>query len=47
VATREVSTPPPDESPRSDLHITSDEFDDVGAEIAGALDHFGVPEREK
>jgi hemoglobin len=23
-----------------DLHITSDEFDEVGAEIASALDHF-------
>ena len=31
----------------ADLHITSDEFDEVGAEIAGALDHFKVPEREK
>jgi hemoglobin len=30
-----------------DLRITSDEFDEVGAEIASALDHFGVPEREK
>jgi hemoglobin len=30
-----------------DLHITSDEFDEVGAEIARALDHFNVPEREK
>ncbi len=30
-----------------DLHITSDEFDEVGAEIAAALDHFKVPEREK
>ena len=29
------------------LHITSDEFDEVGAEIARALDHYGVPEREK
>jgi hemoglobin len=29
------------------LHLTSDEFDEVGAEIARALDHFGVPEREK
>jgi hemoglobin len=29
------------------LHITSVEFDEVGAEIAAALDHFGVPEREK
>jgi len=30
-----------------DLHVTSDEFDEVGAEIARALDHFNVPEREK
>lgn len=30
-----------------DLHITSDEFDEVGAEIARALDHFSVAEREK
>ena len=29
------------------LRITSDEFDEVGAEIAGALDQLGVPEREK
>ena len=29
------------------LHITSEEFDEVGAEIARALDHFKVPEREK
>jgi hemoglobin len=29
------------------LHITSEEFDEVGAEIAAALDHFKVPEREK
>ena len=30
-----------------DLHITSEEFDEVGAEIGRALDHFNVPEREK
>jgi hemoglobin len=30
-----------------DLHITPDEFDEVGAEIARALDYFNVPEREK
>lgn len=30
-----------------DLHLTSEEFDEVGAEIAGVLDHFKVPEREK
>lgn len=29
------------------LHITSEEFDEVGAEIDRALDHFGVPEREQ
>ena len=30
-----------------DLRITPQEFDEVGAEISRALDHFGVPEREK
>jgi len=30
-----------------DLRITPEEFDEVGAEIGRALDHFGVPEREK
>lgn len=30
-----------------DLHITSEEFDEVGAEIARSLDHFKVPDREK
>ena len=30
-----------------DLHLTSEEFDEGGAEIARALDHFNVPEREK
>ncbi|MDP9295260.1 MAG: group 1 truncated hemoglobin [Actinomycetota bacterium] len=30
-----------------DLHITSEEFDEVGVEIANALDYFNVPEREK
>jgi hemoglobin len=30
-----------------DLHLTADEFDEVGAEIARALDHFDVPEQEK
>ncbi len=29
------------------LHITSEEFDEVGGEIARALDELGVPEREK
>jgi hemoglobin len=30
-----------------DLHLTSDEFDEVGVEIANALDHFKVLDREK
>lgn len=30
-----------------DLHLTSEEFDEVGAEIASALDYFKVPAREK
>lgn len=29
------------------LRLTSDEFDEVGAEIVRALDHYKVPEREK
>jgi hemoglobin len=29
------------------LHIKPGEFDEVGVEIARALDHFKVPEREK
>ena len=31
----------------SDLNISSDVFDEVAAELAAALDHFKVPEREK
>jgi hemoglobin len=30
-----------------DLHISSEEFDEVGAEISRALDSFNVPEPEK
>ena len=30
-----------------DLHITSDEFDEVGAESARALEYNNVPERER
>jgi hemoglobin len=29
------------------LHISSEEFDEVGAEIGRALDYFNVPEQEK
>jgi hemoglobin len=34
-------------SAHESLRLTSDEFDEVSKEIAAALDHFGVPEREK
>lgn len=30
-----------------DLHITPEVFDEVAAELADALDHFEVPQREK
>jgi len=30
-----------------DLHITPEEFDEVGVEIDRALNHFNVPERER
>ena len=30
-----------------DLHISPEEFDEVAAELVRALDHYGVPEREK
>ena len=30
-----------------ELHITPEVFDEVAAELASALDHFKVPEREK
>jgi hemoglobin len=29
------------------FHLTAEEFAEVGAEIVRALDHFGVPEKEK
>ena len=29
------------------LHLTSEEFDEVGGEIAKALDELGVPQRER
>lgn len=29
------------------FHLTSDEFDEVGAEIVRALDFYGVPEAER
>lgn len=30
-----------------DLHISPEEFDEVAAELAKALDYYGVPDREK
>ena len=37
----------PLEEAHRDLHLTAEEFAEVGAEIVRALDHFQVPEREK
>jgi hemoglobin len=37
----------PLEEAHKDLHLTADEFAEVGAEIVRALDYFQVPEREK
>jgi hemoglobin len=36
----------PLEDAHADLHLTADEFEEVGAEIVRALEHFKVPERE-
>ena len=46
-ATKPGSTPLGLEEAHRDLHITPDEFDEVAAELARSLDHFGVPAREK
>ena len=35
------------EEAHREFQITSDEFDEVAAELARTLDHFGVPEQEK
>ena len=35
------------EEAHRDLHIRPEEFDEVAAELARSLDHFGVPAREK
>jgi hemoglobin len=35
------------EEAHRNLKITPDEFDEVAAELARTLDHFGVPEQEK
>lgn len=46
-ATEPGATPLGLEEAHRDLHITSDEFDAVAAELARTLDAFKVPEREK
>ena len=46
-ATKPGSTPLGLEEAHRDLHISPDEFDEVAAELARTLDHFGVPVREK
>jgi hemoglobin len=45
--TKPGSTPLGLEEAHRDLHITPDEFDEVAAELARSLDHFGVPAQEK
>ena len=37
----------PLEEAHKDLHLTAEEFAEVGAEIVRALDFYKVPEREK
>jgi hemoglobin len=46
-ATKPGSTPLGLEEAHRELHISPDEFDEVAAELARSLDHFGVPPREK
>ena len=46
-ATRPGSTPLGLEEAHRELHISPDEFDEVAAELARTLDHFGVPAHEK
>ena len=46
-ATKPGSTPLGLEAAHRNLHITSEEFDEVAAELGRSLDHFGVPSREK
>ena len=46
-ATRPGSTALGLEEAHRSLRISPDEFDEVAAELARSLDHFGVPAREK
>ena len=47
VGTKPGSTPLGLEEGHRPLRITSDEFDEVAAELGRSLDHFKVPEKEK
>jgi hemoglobin len=47
VGTRPGHAPMGLEMAHWNLHISPEEFDEVAAELAKALDHFGVPAREK
>lgn len=47
VGTKPGSTPLGLEDGHRQLRITSEEFDEVAAELGRSLDHFNVPEREK
>ena len=46
-ATKPGSTPLGLEEAHREFQITPDEFDEVAAELARSLDHFGVPAKEK
>ena len=46
-ATKAGTTPLGLEEAHRDLRISPAEFDEVAAELARSLDHFGVPAREK
>ena len=46
-ATKPGSTALGLEEAHRDLKISPDEFDEVAAELARTLDHFGVPDQEK
>ena len=46
-ATKPGSTELGLEEAHRDLKISPDEFDEVAAELARTLDHFGVPDQEK
>ena len=47
MGTKPGSTPLGLEEGHRHLRITSEEFDEVAAELGRTLDHFDVPEREK